>query len=61
MAITNQERVGKAKELLRQGLGPLVEREFRNLHKAKTGAEALRYMGDLAAPSDARQAGDRAL
>lgn len=28
MAITNHERVGKALDLLRQGLGPYVEREF---------------------------------
>lgn len=48
-------------ELPRQGLGPFVEREFRNLHKAKAGAEALRYAGNLPAPSDARQAGDRTL
>lgn len=48
-------------ELPRQGLGPFVEREFRNLHKAKAGAEALGYAGNLPAPSDARQAGDRTL
>jgi hypothetical protein len=29
MAITNHERVGKAMELLRQGLGPFVEREVQ--------------------------------
>src|SRR5690625_3556318 len=29
MAITNHERVGRAMELLRQGLGPFVEREIR--------------------------------
>src|SRR5688572_2153882 len=46
MAITNQERVGKAMELLRQGLGPFVEREFTSLHKTKAVAEALRCMGD---------------
>jgi len=46
MAITNQERVGKAMELLRQGLAPFVEREFKNLYKAQAGAEALRYMGE---------------
>ena len=33
MAITNHERVGKALELLRAGLTPFVEREF----KAKFG------------------------
>jgi len=35
MAITNQERIGKAMDLLRQGLAPSVDREFRNLHKAQ--------------------------
>ena len=30
MAITNHERVGKAMDLLRDGLGPFVEREFRS-------------------------------
>ena len=30
MAITNQERVGKALELLKAGLGPFVEREVQN-------------------------------
>ncbi len=46
MAITNQERVGKAMELLRLGLAPFAGREFTNLHKAKAGAEALRYMSE---------------
>jgi len=46
MAITNQERIGKAMELLRVGLAPFVEREFKNLHQEK-GAEAARgYFGD---------------
>ncbi len=46
MAITNQERVGKAMDLLRQGLAPFVEREFRNVHKAQAADAALRLMGD---------------
>ncbi len=46
MAITNQERVGKAMELLRQGLAPFAEREFKSLHKAQAASEALRYVGD---------------
>ncbi len=29
MAITNHERVGKALELLKTGLRPFVEREFK--------------------------------
>jgi predicted AAA+ superfamily ATPase len=46
MAVTNQERVAKALELLRQGLGPFVEREFNSLHKAQAGPEALRYLSE---------------
>ena len=34
MAITNQERVGKALELLKDGLGPFVEREIQGKIKA---------------------------
>src|SRR3954467_11373570 len=34
MAITNQERVGKAMDLLREGLGPFVEREVQQAVKA---------------------------
>ena len=37
MAITNHERVGKALELLKAGLGPFVEREI----KAAIAANAL--------------------
>jgi len=33
MAITNHERVGKALEILKSGLGPFVERETRNVYK----------------------------
>ena len=36
MAITNQERVGKAMDLLRQGLAPFVEREAQATVKAGT-------------------------
>ena len=35
MAITNQERVGKALELLKAGLGPFVERELQDKIKAR--------------------------
>src|SRR5262249_11488681 len=34
MAITNQERISKAMELLRQGLAPFVEREVQAAAKA---------------------------
>src|SRR6202790_2991851 len=46
MAITNQERVGKAMELLRTGLAPFVEREFRSQHQAQAADAARRYFGD---------------
>jgi hypothetical protein len=36
MAITNQERIGKALDLLRQGLAPFVEREVQAAVKAGT-------------------------
>ena len=46
MAITNQERVGKAMELLRAGLAPFVEREFKSQYKDDAGESARRYLGD---------------
>jgi len=46
MAITNHERVGKAMELLKSGLGPFVEREFKNVYKDRTAAETTRFMGE---------------
>lgn len=44
MAITNHERVGKGLELLKAGLAPFVEREFRSLHKDQALEAAQRYM-----------------
>jgi len=47
MAVTNQERVGKAMELLRAGLAPFVEREVQSA--AKTGSvrmEAVRRFAE---------------
>jgi predicted AAA+ superfamily ATPase len=46
MAITNYERVGKAMEVLKQGLGSFVEREFKNVYEEKALVEATRYIGD---------------
>jgi predicted AAA+ superfamily ATPase len=46
MAITNQERIGKAMELLRQGLAPFVEREFDSFSKSRGASEASRYVGE---------------
>src|SRR5438105_110986 len=46
MANTNQERVGKAMDLLRVGLAPFVEREFKSQHQAQAMEAARRYFGD---------------
>ena len=46
MAINNHERVGKAMELLKEGLGPFVEREFKNLYRDRATSEALRFLSD---------------
>jgi predicted AAA+ superfamily ATPase len=46
MAITNHERVGKAMDLLKQGLGPFVEREFISSYRDKAATEATRYLGE---------------
>jgi len=46
MAATNHERVGKALELLKSGLGPFVERELRSSYADRADAEARRFMGD---------------
>src|SRR5262245_50910798 len=44
MAITNHERVGKAIELLKVGLAPFVEREFKHLYKIQALPEAQRFL-----------------
>ena len=46
MAISNHDRVGKAMELLKGGLGPFVDREFKGIFKDRAAAEVLRYLGD---------------
>ena len=46
MAINNHERVGKAMELLKQGLAPFVDREFKNAYKDRALGEVRRYFGD---------------
>jgi hypothetical protein len=47
MAITNQERVGKAMELLRAGLAPYVEREVQAAVRAGTvRMDAIRRFSD---------------
>ncbi len=44
MAITNNERVGKALDLLKDGLGPFVGREFLSAYKAGALERAQGYM-----------------
>ena len=46
MAITNHERVGKALELLKAGLGPFIEREFKSMYQDRALTEATRFMGE---------------
>lgn len=46
MAITNHERVGKAMDLLKQGLAPFVERELKSSYKDNALAEAMRFIGE---------------
>src|SRR6266571_1221343 len=46
MAITNHDRVGKALELLKAGLGPFVEREFLNAFKDRARAQAAVFLGE---------------
>src|SRR5664280_1027560 len=46
MAVTNLERVGKAMELLRQGLAPFVERELRSVHGPRVAEVTAQLAGD---------------
>jgi Swt1-like HEPN len=46
MAVTNHERVGKGLELLKGGLAPFVDREFRSVYKDRAAVEAIRFMGE---------------
>jgi Swt1-like HEPN len=46
MAITNYERVGKALELLKAGLGPYVERELKSAYQDKALAQIGIFIGD---------------
>jgi hypothetical protein len=47
MAVTNQERVGKGLDLLKGGLGPFVDREFKSAYNDRAAAEASRFMDDV--------------
>jgi predicted AAA+ superfamily ATPase len=46
MALTNQERVGKAMDLLRQGLAPFVARELSSQYEGGVVDAVRRYLGD---------------
>lgn len=46
MAITNHERVGKALELLKIGLRPFIEREFKNSYGDGSSVKIERFIGD---------------
>jgi len=46
MAISNHDRVGKAMELLKGGLGPFVEREFKSIYKDRAAVELQRFVGE---------------
>jgi len=46
MAITNQERIGKAMELLKEGLQPFVEREMKAQHAQRWFEEARDSVSD---------------
>ena len=46
MATTNHERVGKAMDLLKSGLGPFVEREFKSAYKDRRRPRLGRFMGE---------------
>jgi len=46
MAITNHERVGKAMDLLKQGLAPYIERELASVYNDQARAQARRFIGE---------------
>ena len=46
MAISNHDRVGKAMELLKGGLGPFVDREFQSKFRDRAASEVQRFLGE---------------
>jgi hypothetical protein len=46
MALTNHERVGKALELLKAGLGSFAEREFANAYQTNAQSQAALFLGE---------------
>ena len=49
MAVSNRDRVGKALELLKDGLQPFVEREMKSVHGAAWEAAARTALRDVPA------------
>jgi predicted AAA+ superfamily ATPase len=45
MAITNHDRVGRALDLLKAGVGPFVAREFQSTFKDRAKTQATQYLG----------------
>ena len=46
MAMTNHERVGRAMDLLKEGLAPFVDREFQSTFRDKASSQAVLYLGE---------------
>jgi hypothetical protein len=46
MSMTNYERVGRALELLKVGLGPFVQREMENVYQDQARSEAIQILGE---------------
>jgi hypothetical protein len=46
MAITNKERVGRALDLLKEGLYPFVEREMRSVYNEHWENHALSHLNE---------------
>ena len=46
MALSNHERVGKALDILKDGLHPFIEREFKSVYRDKVLVEARDRMGE---------------
>ncbi len=55
MAITNHERIGKALELLKGGLGPFIEREMKNAYGERIRDKVAEQVGFPGAAYGARQ------
>jgi predicted AAA+ superfamily ATPase len=49
--MTNYERVGRALELLKVGLGPFVQREMENVYQDQARSEAIQILGEESLPA----------